>query len=151
MTLAVGVALAVATGSAIAGVSAMPVASCFFLLYSGYKVRSVLGPVTWKWDPRGAWNVARQAFPFFLIVAVTTACDRLGPLMLIAIQDPDSLATFASGERIITVAAILYSMLTAASVPAASRLALTDGERQRKLASRIARIVLLAVVPAATG
>ncbi len=149
-TLAAGVALALTTGSAVAGVSAMPVASIFFLLYSGLKVRSLLGPITWRWDPRGAWNVATQAFPFFLIVAVTAACDRMGLLMLSVIQDSDSLATYASGERIITAAAILYSMLTAASIPAASRLALADRARHQKLVNRVARVVFLAVLPAAT-
>jgi len=148
-TLAAGVALALTTGSAIAGVSAMPIASFLFLIYSGFKVRSLAGPFAWKWDPRGAWKVAKQALPFFLIVVVTAACDRLGPLMLSVIQDTDSLATYASGERIITVAAIFYSMLTAASMPATARLALTDSEGHQKLASRVARLVLLGVVPAA--
>jgi O-antigen/teichoic acid export membrane protein len=149
-TLGAGVVLALATGSALAGISAMPIASLFFLLYSGSKVKGLVGPIPWKWDPRGAWNVTRKAFPFFLIVAVTAACDRLGPVLLGAIQDPDSLATYASGERIITFVAVLYSTLTAASVPASSRLALSDAEAQLRFAHRIMRLVLLAVLPTAT-
>ena len=149
-TLALGVALALTTGSAIAGVSAMPIASGIFLLFGYLKVRSVVGSLPMKWDPRGAFEVTRKAFPFFLIVAVTAACDRLGPLMLTVIQDADSLATYATGERIITFAATFYSILTAASLPAASRLAQVEDAQLQELVNRVARIIVLTMLPAAT-
>ena len=148
--LAAGAALAFTTGNAMAGISAMPMTALLFLLYTHGQLKSLIGPVSWRWDPPGAWHVAKQAFPFFLIIAVTAASDRLGPLMLSAIQNPDALATYASGERIITAAAILYTMLTAASVPAASRFALSDRERFTSLANRITRVVCLAMLPVAT-
>lgn len=148
--LAAGTALAFTTGNALAGISAMPMTALLFLFYTNGKLKGLIGPVGWRWDPAGAWAVAKQAFPFFLIIAVTAACDRLGPLMLSAIQNPDALATYASGERIITAAAILYTMLTAASVPAASRFALSDRERFTRLANRITRLVCLAMLPVAT-
>lgn len=151
LALAGGLALALTTGNAVAGISAMPVASSVFLLYTGVTVHRELGPIAWKWDPGAAWQVAMQALPFFWIAALATANERLGILMLRVIQGGDALATFASGERIITAAAILYSTLTAASLPAASRLALTDGTRHLELSNRVARLVLLIVLPAATA
>jgi O-antigen/teichoic acid export membrane protein len=148
--LGAGAALAFMTGNAMAGISAMPLTAMLFLLYTHDKLKGVIGAVDWRWDPRGAWDVAKLSFPLFLIIVVTVACDRLGTLMLGAIQSPDALATYASGERIITAAAILYTMLTAASVPAASRFALSERERFTSLANRITRIVCLATLPLST-
>jgi len=148
--LAAGSALAFTTGNAVLGIAAMPVTAALFLFYSYAKLTALTGPLGWQWDPAGAWEVAKQSFPFFLIIMVTAACDRLGPLMLSAIQSPDALATYATGERIITAAAILYTMMTAASVPAASRFAVSDRERFTGLINRITRIVCLAMLPTAS-
>lgn len=150
LALAGGLALALTTRSAVASVSAMPIASVAFLFYASLAVRRELGPIAYKWDPEAAWQVAMQAAPFFWIAALATAGERLGVLMLRAMQGSDALATFASGERIINAAAILYSPLTAASLPAASRLALSDSTRHQEISNRVARLVMLVVLPAAT-
>jgi O-antigen/teichoic acid export membrane protein len=149
LALATGVTLALTTGSAVASVSAMPIASIVFLVYASAKVQGLLGPIAWKWDPKAARHVVMQALPFLLIVALSTGNQRLGVLMLSVIQGNDALATFASGERIITSAAVLYTMLTVATLPAASRLALSDSPRHHELVNRVARLVMLVVLPAA--
>jgi O-antigen/teichoic acid export membrane protein len=150
LALALGVVLALTTRNAVAGVSAMPIASIVFLFYAGAMLKSVLGPIKWQWDPKSAWHVVRQALPFLLIVALATGNERLGILMLYALQDGNSVATFATGERIISAAAVFYVMLTAATLPSAARLAQTDAEQYRILINKIARLINLAVLPIAT-
>lgn len=150
LALALGVVFALTTRNAVAGVSAMPIASIVFLFYAGAMMKNVLGPIQWKWDPIGAWGVVRQALPFLLIVALATGNERLGILMLYALQNADSVATFATSERIISAAAIFYAMLTAATLPLATRFAQTDTEQYRILINKIARLINLAVLPLAT-
>jgi O-antigen/teichoic acid export membrane protein len=150
LALTLGITLALTTRSAVAGVSAMPIASIVSFLYARAQVQSLLGPIAWKWDPKGAWDVAVRAFPFLVIVALGTINERLGVLMLYSIQGSDAVATFASGERIITAAAITYTMLSAAALPTAARFATIDRKQHHTLVNQVARMVNLAAIPTAT-
>jgi len=150
VTLIAALIIALTTKNPILAVASMPVTSFLVLLSAGAIVRHLVGPLNLRWDQTAAWHIATQAFPFFITAFLAAAGDRIGILMLSAFHGNDGVATYASGERIITAAAILYSMLTAATLPAASRLAPVDRERHSEVINRLVRIVMLFVLPVAT-
>jgi O-antigen/teichoic acid export membrane protein len=150
VTLSAALIIALTTENPILAVASMPVTSFLVLLSASAIVRRIAGPLNLRWDQTAAWHIAIQAFPFFITAMLAAAGNRIGILILSAFHGNDGVATYASGERIITAAVVLYSMLTAATLPAVSRLAPIDPERHSEVVNRLVRIVMLFVLPAAT-
>ena len=150
VTLIAALIIAFTTKNPILAVASMPITSFLVLLSAAAIVRHLVGPLNLRWDQAAAWHIAIQAFPFFIIAMLTAAGNRIGILILSAFHGNDGVATYASGERIITAVAVLYSMLTGATLPAVSRLAPIDPERHSEVVNRLVRIVMLFVLPAAT-
>jgi O-antigen/teichoic acid export membrane protein len=126
VTLIAALIIALTTKNPILAVASMPITSFLVLLSAGAIVRRLVGPLNLRWDHTAAWHIAIQAFPFFIIAMLAAAGNRIGILILSAFHGNDGVATYASGERIITAVAVLYSMLTGATLPAVSRLAPID-------------------------
>jgi len=149
ITLIAALSIALTTSNAVLAVASMPVISFVFLVVAGGIVGRWLGSIYLRWDRKATCLIAIQSFPFFITALLSTASDRIGILMLGGLHGSDGIATYASGERVVTAASVLYSALTGAALPAASRLIPDHRERHIEVVNRIVRIVILLMLPVA--
>lgn len=96
------------------------------------------------------FGLLREALPFFLNVGLTVVYTRVGILILRATSTPDEVGVFASAERLVMAASILYATFAQAVYPAMVRLFAQDKEAYSQLVQRSARLVVLACLPMAT-
>jgi O-antigen/teichoic acid export membrane protein len=150
ITLIIALAVSLTTRNEILAVGSMPVTSILFLLLAIGVVRHFLGSFDLRWDLTAAWKIAVEAIPFFATVVLNATSQRIGLLMLGGLSGNQAVATYASGERTVAASAFLYTMLTGATLPAASRLAPSDRRRHSEIVNRLMRTALLLALPAAT-
>ena len=101
-------------------------------------------------DLRDYFTLLREALPFFINVGLTVVYTRVGILILRSTSTADEVGVFASAERLVMAASILYATFAQAVYPAMVRLFAQDKAAFSQLIHRSARLILLVCLPMAT-
>lgn len=92
----------------------------------------------------------REALPFFGILALSVAYDRIGLLFLRSVGGAEQVGIFASAERLVMAVGILHIAFAKAIFPPIVKLIATDKVRFRQLADRCSRFIMLISLPLAS-
>jgi O-antigen/teichoic acid export membrane protein len=101
-------------------------------------------------DLRAYFALLREALPFFVNVGLTVVYTRIGILILRSTSTADEVGVFASAERLVMAASILYATFAQAVYPAMVRLFAHDKAAFSQLVHRSTRLILLVCLPMAT-
>jgi O-antigen/teichoic acid export membrane protein len=108
------------------------------------------GPLRRPWNLRAFMSALKETPPYFTIILLSTAYERLGIIILGFFASRAIVGEFAAGERIVAALGILVGVLTTAALPALSSLAGSDKKRLLQVADRLIRMAWLVGLPVAT-
>jgi O-antigen/teichoic acid export membrane protein len=134
----------------LATLSVMPVCAFIFAIYAARTAIRLGGPLRPRWDPGAFMAGLKQARPFFAIMLLTSAYERLGVIILGVFASRVIVGEFAAGERIVAALGVLVSVVTTAALPALSSLAANDKLRLIQVGGRLIRVAWLVSLPVAT-
>ena len=134
----------------LAVLSVMPACAFIFAIFAARTAIRLGGPLRTRWTPRAFAAGLKQARPFFAIMLLTSAYERLGVIILGIFASRVIVGEFAAGERIVAALGVLISVVTTAALPALSSLAADDKPRLLQVADRLIRVAWLAGLPVAT-
>jgi O-antigen/teichoic acid export membrane protein len=129
---------------------ALPFSALLILVVLAKLSSAEFGRVVPRIDIRVYSRLLREALPFFLNVGLTVIYTRVGILILRATNTADEVGVFASAERLVMAASILYATFAQAVYPAMVRLFAQDRAAYSQLVQRSARLILLVCLPMAT-
>ena len=130
--------------------SVMPVCAFMFAIYAARTAIRFGGPLRPRWNAGEFMAGLKQARPFFAIMLLTSAYERLGVIILGVLASRVIVGEYAAGERIVAALGVLISVVTTAALPALSSLAATDKSRLLQVANRLVRVAWLISLPVAT-
>lgn len=130
--------------------SVMPVCAFMFAIYAARTAIRLGGPLRPRWDSGAFAGGLKQARPYFAIMLLTSAYERLGIIILGIFASREIVGEFAAGERIVAALGVLISVVTTAALPALSSLAADDRSRLIQVANRLVRVAWLVSLPVAT-
>lgn len=130
--------------------SVMPVCALIFALFAVHTATRLGGPIRPRWNAGAFMAGLKEARPFFAIMLLASAYERLGIIILGFFASRAMVGEFAAGERIVAAMGVLVSVVTTAALPALSSLAANDNTRLMQVADRLIRIAWLAGLPVAT-
>lgn len=130
--------------------SVMPVCAFIFAIYAARTAIRLGGPLRPRWNAGAFMAGLKQARPYFAIMLLTSAYERLGVIILGIFASRVIVGEFAAGERIVAALGVLISVVTTAALPALSSLAANDKARLIQVANRLIRVAWLFSLPVAT-
>ena len=128
----------------------MPVCALIFAIFAVRTAIRLGGPLRRPWNLRAFMTALKETPPYFTIVLLTTAYERLGIIILGFFASRTVVGEFAAGERIVAALGVLVGVFTTAALPALSSLAGSDKERLIQVADRLVRMAWLVGLPVAT-
>lgn len=130
--------------------SILPVCALIFAIFAVRTAIRLGGPLRRPWNLRAFMSALKETPPYFTIMLLATAYERLGIIILGFFASRASVGEFAAGERIVAALGILVGVLTTAALPALSSLAGSDKKRLLQVADRLIRMAWLVGLPVAT-
>ena len=130
--------------------SIMPVFALVFAIFAARTAIRLGGPLRRPWNMREFINALKETPPYFAIMLLTTAYERLGVIILGFFASRTVVGEFAAGERIVAALGVLVGVFTTAALPALSSLAGSDKKRMIQVADRLVRMAWLIGLPVAT-
>ena len=130
--------------------SIMPVFALIFAIFAARTAIRLGGPLRRPWNLRAFLTALKETPPYFAIMLLTTAYERLGIIILGFFASRAVVGEFAAGERIVAALGVLVGVFTTAALPALSSLAGSDKERMIQVADRLVRMAWLIGLPVAT-
>jgi O-antigen/teichoic acid export membrane protein len=128
----------------------MPVCAFIFAIYAARTAIRLGGPLRSRWDAGAFVGGLKQARPYFAVMLLTSAYERLGVIILGIFASRVVVGEFAAGERIVAALGVLISVVTTAALPALSSLAANDKSRLIQVANRLIRVAWLVSLPVAS-
>lgn len=128
----------------------MPVCALIFAIFALRTAIRLGGPLRRPWNPSAFMTALKETPPYFTIVLLTTAYERLGIIILGFFASRAVVGEFAAGERIVAALGVLVGVFTTAALPALSSLAGSDKKRLIQVADRLVRMAWLVGLPVAT-
>jgi O-antigen/teichoic acid export membrane protein len=128
----------------------MPVCAVIFAIFAVRTAIRLGGPLWRSWNLRAFISAMKETPPYFAIMLLTTAYERLGIIILGFFASRAVVGEFAAGERIVAALGVLVGVFTTAALPALSSLAGSDKKRLIQVADRLIRMAWLVGLPVAT-
>jgi O-antigen/teichoic acid export membrane protein len=130
--------------------SAMPFCALIFAIFAARTAVRLGGPIPARWNVRAFVAGLKETRPYFAIMLMKSAYERLGVIILGIFAAPLVVGEFAAGDRIVAALGVFVSVFTTAALPALSSLAGIDNTRLIRFADRLIRVAWLIGLPVAT-
>ena len=130
--------------------SVMPFCALIFAVFAARTATRLGGPIRPRWNASAFMAGLKEARPYFAIMLLSSAYERLGVIVLGFFASRAIVGEFAAGERIVAALGVLVSVFTTAALPALSKLAGSDNTRLIQVADRLIRLAWLVGLPVAT-
>jgi O-antigen/teichoic acid export membrane protein len=151
LLILLGAGLAMMLGASVEfSLLAFPLSALLVLIVLARLATTEFGKPALRIDQRAYLSLLREALPFFLNIGLTVAYTRIGILILRATNTADEVGVFASADRLVMAASILYATFAQAVYPAMVRLFGHDKAAFSQLVHRSTRLVVLVCLPLAT-
>ena len=128
----------------------MPFCALIFAFFAARTATRLGGPIRPRWNASAFMAGLKEARPFFAIMLMSSAYERLGVIILGLFASGAIVGEFAAGERIVAALGVLVSVFATAALPALSNLAGNDNTRLIQVADRLIRVAWLVGLPVAT-